>query len=46
MGAIYADDIPEFLVDLGKAVKESGLKYEEFRAKHPDKWKEILEKYI
>lgn len=46
LGSIYAEDIPEFLVDMGHAVEASGLKYEEFRERYPDKWIEIFEKYL
>ena len=46
LGVMLEDDIPEFFVELGHAVEETGLNYEEFRKQYPEKLAEVAEKYI
>lgn len=46
LGVMYADVIPEFFVELGRTVTESGMTYAEFREKHGDRVKEIAQKYV
>ncbi len=38
---ILEEDIPEFLVTLGRAVAEKGMTYEQFRANYPERVREI-----
>lgn len=46
IGVIAADDIPEFLSELGKVVTESKMSYNEFVDKKSDVLMSIIEKYI
>lgn len=46
LGVIASDDIPDFLVELGKTVTESGMSYKQFVAEREDVLKEIIEKYV
>lgn len=43
--SILADDIPEFLVELGRMVEKEGMLYEEWADKYPEKLKEIIARY-
>ena len=44
--AITEEEIPVFLVKLGKAVADSGLDFEAWRAQNPDGIKKIAEEYL
>jgi ferredoxin-nitrite reductase len=44
-GTILERRIPEFLVKLGRAVSESGLDFDAWRAQNPEKIREIAEEY-
>lgn len=46
VGAIISEKIPEFLVDLGQTVAESGMDYEAWNLANPDGVAEIAKKYI
>ncbi len=46
LGVMIEEDIPEFLVDIGKEVTSLGLTYEEYRKEHPEKLGELAAKYI
>ena len=46
LGVMVVDDIPEFLVDIGRRVSELGLTYKQFRAQYPQELSQIAEKYI
>lgn len=47
LGSMLAVDIPEFLVELGKAIAASDTPvYEQWYEKHPDELREIAGKYI
>lgn len=46
LGVMYEELISEFFVELGHAVEETGMNYEEFRKKYPEKITEIAAKYI
>ena len=46
LGAITEEEIPVFLVKLGKAVADSGLDFEAWRAQNPDGIKKIAEEYL
>lgn len=46
IGVIAADDIPAFLVELGKSVTEAGMSYKEFSDKKSDELMSIIKKYI
>lgn len=46
LGIMTVDDIPRFLVELGKAIAAENINYEEFYEKHADKVREIASKYI
>ncbi|WP_455715821.1 nitrite/sulfite reductase [Anaerosporobacter sp.] len=46
MGVIVEEDIPEFLVDIGKEVTSLGLTYEEYRKKYPEKLGQLAAKYL
>lgn len=45
LGVMAEDDIPAFLVDLGRAIAADGSVYEEWTAKNREKFLEIVEKY-
>ena len=44
-GNMLEDDIPKFLVELGKEVEQSGISYEQWKEKHGDRILEIAGKY-
>lgn len=46
LGVMYEEQIPEFFVELGRAVAAEGLDYHEFRKKYPERIGEIAGKYI
>ena len=46
IGVIAADEIPNFMVEIGKAVTESGMNYKEFADKKHDTLMEIISRYI
>ena len=46
LGVMYEELIPEFFVELGRAVEAEGMKYEEFRKTYPEKIAEIAGKYV
>ena len=46
LGAITEEEIPVFLVKLGKAVAESGLDFEAWQAQNPEGVKKIAEEYL
>ena len=46
IGVMLEDEIPQFFVELGRAVEETGLTYAGFRREYPDKFMEIVAKYI
>ena len=43
--SILAEDIPEFLAELGRMVEKEGMLYEEWAEKYPEKLEEIIERY-
>ncbi len=42
---LLEEDIPEFLVALGREVSEHGMTYEQFRSAYPDRLKEIAARF-
>lgn len=46
LGVMVEDDIPEFLVELGKEVSSLGLTYKQYRGQYPDGLAKIAAKYI
>lgn len=46
IGVMLAEDIPEFLVAIGKEVQAEGMDYETFREAYPDRVKEIANKFL
>ena len=46
MGVMVEDDIPEFLVDIGKEVTSLGLTYEEYRKEYPENLEKLAAKYL
>lgn len=46
IGVIAADDIPEFIVELGKAVTASGISYKQYASEKSDELISIINKYI
>lgn len=46
LGVMLEEDIPEFFVELGHAVEETGFDYTKFREKYPEKLLQIAKKYI
>lgn len=46
LGAILESEIPQFLVELGQAVAESGMDFAEWKKKNPDGLEQLAEKYI
>ena len=46
LGIMLAEDIPEFFVELGRAVSEKGLTYAQFSEQYPEMTAAIAEKYI
>lgn len=46
LGVMLESEIPEFLAELGKEIAAQNMTYEQFIAKHHDKFMEIVKKYI
>ncbi len=46
IGYIYAKDMPELLVKLGRTVAESGMTYMQWSAKNPDGLRKLAERYL
>lgn len=46
LGSMLEKDIPDFLVELGRAVSEADMVYEEFRKECPEQFMEIVKKYV
>lgn len=46
LGVMFAEEIPEFFVELGQAVQSEGLTYMEFREKFPERVREIAKNYV
>ncbi|MGN1115887.1 MAG: nitrite/sulfite reductase, partial [Candidatus Ornithomonoglobus sp.] len=46
LGIILTEDIPKLMVDIGKAVTDAKMSYEEFVKAFPEKLTEIINKYI
>jgi len=46
IGVMLAEDIPEFLVAIGKAVQAEGMDYATFRETYPERVKEIANKFL
>ena len=46
VGAMLQEQIPAFLVELGKAVENSGMNYQEWIECHEEDAKEIAKKYL
>ena len=45
-GVLLEDDIPKFLVKLGKIVEDSGMNYKEWSQKYPDEIEKAAEEFI
>ena len=43
--SILAEDIPEFLVELGRMVEKEGMLYEQWVEKYPEKLEAAIERY-
>lgn len=46
IGVIASDDIPKFIVELGKAVTDAGMSYNQYAAEKTDELISIINKYI
>lgn len=46
VGSMVETEIPEFLMELGKEIDQSGLSYEQWEEKHGDRLFEIAKKYL
>ena len=46
VGVMLQEQIPAFLVELGKAVENSGMNYQEWIEGHEEDAKEIAKKYL
>lgn len=46
LGVVLEKDIPELLVEIGKAVEAENMTYTQFRKQFPDKVIEIVKKYV
>lgn len=46
LGVMASDDIPKFIIELGKAVTDAKMSYDEFADRKTDTLMEIIEKYI
>lgn len=46
MGVMASEDIPKFIVELGKTVTEAKMSYSQFAAKRTDDLRTLIEKYI
>lgn len=45
-GSLFVQDIPQFFVELGRAVEQTGLSYDVFQHEYPERIQQILQKYI
>ena len=45
-GVLLEDDIPKFLVKLGKIVEDSGMNYKEWSQKYPDEIEKAAEEFV
>ena len=46
LGVMLAEDIPRFMVELGEAVTEANMSYNEFAENNAEKLTELIKKYI
>ena len=46
VGVIIEEDIPKFLVKLGKVVEETGMDYKQWNETYPDRIKELAEEFV
>ena len=46
LGVLAAEDIPDFFVELGRAVQKEGMTYIQFRKRYPEKTKEIAQLFL
>lgn len=46
LGVMFEKDIPDFLVELGRAVADKDVSYEVFRDTYPEQFMEIVDKYV
>lgn len=46
IGVMATEDIPKFIVELGKTVADAGMSYDEFAAGKSDVLRQIVDKYI
>lgn len=46
MGTILQEQIPEFIVELGQMVADSGLDFEQWIVENEDRFRELADKYI
>lgn len=46
LGVMLESEVPEFLAELGKEIESHNMTYEQFIAKHHNKFMEIVKKYI
>lgn len=46
LGVMYADVIPEFFAELGRAVSAKGMDYRQFRSQCGDEFMAIVKKYV
>ena len=46
LGTILETDIPAFFKDLGEEISASGMLYDDWYAKNPERFKEIAGKYL
>ncbi|MCI8520355.1 MAG: nitrite/sulfite reductase [Clostridia bacterium] len=46
IGVIAADDIPKFMIELGKAVTDENMSFAEYSAKKQDAFLDLINKYI
>lgn len=46
VGNLFVQDIPQFFVELGREIEDTGLSYEKFRARYPERITRILQRFI
>ncbi len=46
MGTITVEDIPKFLVELGKKVEATGMDYDDYYKEYSEEFKELVKKYV
>lgn len=46
LGVLAVEDIPEFFVELGRAVQKEGMTYRQFREKYPKRTQEIIQLFL